>query len=230
MPPQAGEAPEITGLQRLLDEVETASRNPADGSSQVSLDDILDRLGRRSFAPMLLLAGLIMLAPVIGDIPGVPVVLGMVVILVASQLLLRREHVWLPRWLLRRSVSADKVRKAVRWLRRPARFVDDWSARRQTWLVRHAGVYVIAAACIVVAAATPLMEVVPFSANFAGAAITALGLALLTEDGLIDCDWAGLLAVVLRLRDDLRRRPGCRARPAPRATTWGRGAGRRSVV
>lgn len=176
---------DIKGLEQLLDEIEAVSKTPRDAAALISLDDILDWLGPRSFAPLLLLAGLLMLAPVIGDIPGVPVMLGTVVILVASQFLLRREHVWLPRWLLDRSVSAENVQKTIDWLRRPARFVDRWAGPRQTWLVHHAGASVIAVACILVASVTPIMEVIPFSANLAGAAITALGLSLLAEDGLI---------------------------------------------
>lgn len=43
----------------------------------------------------------------------------------------------------------------------------------------------IALMCVIVSMATPLMEVVPFSANLAGIVITAFGLALLTQDGLI---------------------------------------------
>jgi len=52
----------------------------------------------------LLVAGLVMLAPIIGDIPGVPVMMGVLVVLMAGQLLFRREHLCLPRCLLKRSV------------------------------------------------------------------------------------------------------------------------------
>jgi hypothetical protein len=50
-------------------------------------------------------------------------------------------------------------------------------------LTRDAGTYVIAIACLAIAAAMPPMEVVPFSANGAGAALTAFGLALIAHDG-----------------------------------------------
>src|SRR5690606_19204599 len=85
----------------------------------------------------------------------------------------------------RRSVDHAKVEKAVKWLRRPARFIDRWTRPRLEWAVRHAGAYVIAITCIVVAAATPIMELIPFSATFAGIAITAFGLALIARDGVI---------------------------------------------
>lgn len=45
----------------------------------------MDEVGRKSFGPLLLLAGLNMTAPVIGDIPGVPVILGVFVLLVARR-------------------------------------------------------------------------------------------------------------------------------------------------
>ena len=52
-------------------------------------------------------------------------------------------------------------------------------------MTRGAAVSVGAVGCAIVAAATPLMEVVPFSANIAGVAITTFGLALIAADGLL---------------------------------------------
>lgn len=172
---------EVTSLEMLLERIESTTDEP----HQVSLGEVVDAVGRRSFVPLLLVPGLVMLAPVIGDIPGVPVLMGLVVILVAGQLLMRRDQLWLPGWLSRRKVSSSKIQKTIGWLRRPARWLDRWSKPRYQVLVNHASVFVIAATCIAIAAATPVMEVVPMSANLAGAAITAFGLALLARDGLI---------------------------------------------
>ena len=98
---------EPKNLEQLLERACDASRN----RNRVSLDAILKLVGRRSFGPLLLMAGLIMFLPVIGDIPGVPVMMGMLVLLVAGQLLFRREHIWLPQWLLQRSITRDAVRE-----------------------------------------------------------------------------------------------------------------------
>lgn len=123
--------------------------------------------------------------PVIGDTPGVPTSVGIFVLLITGQLLFSREYVWLPRRLLRRSVARDKLCKALEWLRKPARFVDRLLRPRLTALTHTIGMYVIAAVCVVIAAAMPVMEVVPFVANGAGAALTAFGLALVAHDGLL---------------------------------------------
>ena len=43
----------------------------------------------------------------------------------------------------------------------------------------------IATVCVLIAAAMPAMEVVPLTANGAGAALTAFGLSLIAHDGLL---------------------------------------------
>lgn len=75
--------------------------------------------------------------------------------------------------------------RTVDWLRRPAGFLERWTRPRLTWAIRHGGFVVITLVCISVAAATPVMELVPFSANLAGTVITTFGLALTFRDGLL---------------------------------------------
>ncbi len=43
----------------------------------------------------------------------------------------------------------------------------------------------MAVSCILIAAAMPAMEFIPFSANLAGAALTAFGLSLIAHDGVL---------------------------------------------
>ena len=170
-----------TDLEELLDRIEDAAQE----DEPVSVRDILDEVGRRSFGPLLLVAGIVTLAPIVGDIPGVPTVIGLMVLLIAGQLLLSREQFWLPEWVLKRSTSREKLCKALGWMRRPARFVDRFLRPRLPLLTQGPMVYVVAVSCVAIAAAMPLMEVVPFSANLAGVALTAFGLALIAHDGLL---------------------------------------------
>lgn len=171
---------EPTDLEAILDRiVEAADRD------QVSVEMILDAVGRRSFGPILLLAGLVTLAPIIGDIPGVPAMMGVLVLLTGGQLLLGWRSFWLPRALLDRSLADDKVHRAVSWLRRPARWIDRIIRPRLPIFVRGAATHVIALICIAIALVMPPMELVPFSANGAGFALTVFGLALIGRDGLL---------------------------------------------
>ena len=175
-------------LEELLDRIHKASED----AEKVSLDDILDEVGRRSFGPVLLLAGIVTVMPVVGDIPGVPTAMGILVLLAVGQLVFGRDHFWLPNWLLKRSISHEKIEKGLKWMRKPARFVDRIIRHRLEAIATGAGVYVMAVACLVIALAMPLMEFVPFSANGAGAALTLFGLAFIARDGLV-----GLIALIL---------------------------------
>ena len=172
---------EATSLLELLDQIEAA----AEDSDKVSLDTVMDAVGRRSFGPILVLVGLIILAPLVGDIPGVPTLMALVIVLIAGQVLMQRKHLWLPRWLLERSIASDKLKKAIKWLRKPARFIDRLLRPRLQHLTQEIGIQATALLCIIIAAALPPMELIPFSANAAGIALTALGLALIANDGAI---------------------------------------------
>lgn len=171
----------ITTLTQLIEKIAEVIEQ----RERISLDEVLDSIGTRSLGPLLLVAGLITLAPVIGDIPGVPTIMAILVLLIAGQLLFQREHLWLPKWLLSRSVSRQKMQKVLGWSRKPARFVDRYIHSRMPRLVEGKGQYLVALVCIVIALAMPLMEVIPFSANFAGLALAAFGLALIARDGAL---------------------------------------------
>ncbi|PSJ22350.1 exopolysaccharide biosynthesis protein [Halomonas sp. ND22Bw] len=168
-------------LTTLITQVQQAGRQRDD----VSLEAILDTAGRRSFAPLLLIAGLITLAPLIGDIPGVPTLMASLVVLVAAQLLMGRKHFWLPRFLLERRVSRARFVRVTDGLLRPARWVDRILQARLVWLTRAPAHLPVALTCLLIGLAMPPMELVPFSANGGGLALTLFGLALLAEDGLM---------------------------------------------
>jgi hypothetical protein len=172
--------PDPINLEQLLARVAKA----ASDSDRVTLRAIADAVGRRSFGPLLLVAGLIVLSP-IGDIPGTPSLTAPFILAIAVQLLFGRTFFWLPGWLLNRSVRRSLLLKTLRWSRRPAQFVDGWIRPRLPLLVEGRAVYGIAVFCVVIAIALPPMEVVPFSASGAGAALTAFGLALVAHDGLL---------------------------------------------
>lgn len=155
----------------------------AEDGDHTSTRAVVNALGRRSFAPLLLLPGLVTLLP-IGGIPGVPTVMSVLLLLVSVQLLFGRRSFWLPSWLLDRSVSRSKLETSRRWMLRPARFIDFFLRPRLTFLTNGVGAYLIALISVVIALMMPPMELVPFSAIGAGLALTLFGLALLAHDGV----------------------------------------------
>ncbi|WP_092386931.1 exopolysaccharide biosynthesis protein [Halopseudomonas salegens] len=171
----------IKNLQQVLDRIESASVEHGD----VSLGAMMEEIGYRSFGPLLVLAGVIIALPIVGDIPGVPTMVAVIVAVIATQLLAGRNYFWLPGFLLRRSVSREKLQKSVAWARKPARFIDKGLKPRLTFLVKGMPALVIAGIALFIAAITPVTEIIPFSANIAGAALLAYGLSLIAEDGLL---------------------------------------------
>lgn len=169
------------GLEDLLDRISEAARD----TEAVSLAVLLEAMGRRSFGYALLAAGLITVAPLVGDIPGVPTIMGLLVILTTGQMLLGRDRLWLPDWLLDRTVGRGNLEGAVRWLRPAARVVDRWIGPRFEAVFTLGGVRTIAALCLLIGAAMPLLEFIPFSATVAGTLLTLLSLTLIARDGLL---------------------------------------------
>ena len=92
--PQRGKqmVQELTGLEQLLDRI----GKTADNRNRIFLSTILETVGSRSFGPLLLMAGVILASPLSG-IPGMPTTMGVLVLLIAVQLLFDRKHFWLPR-------------------------------------------------------------------------------------------------------------------------------------
>ena len=168
-------------LEELIDTIE-AIEAP---SGQISFDAVLDATGQRSFGPLLLLAGLVTLAPVISGIPGVPSAMAVFTLLISAQLLLGRRAFWLPNWLCERKLSRDKVHKGLGWMRKPARLVDRMLRHRCTFMTGKHGVRLTALACFILALAMPPMEFVPLTVNIAGIALSLFGLALMARDGVL---------------------------------------------
>ena len=172
---------EFQSLQDLLNKIREISQKGED----ISVEEIIEMVGERSYGPLLLISGLVTLAPIIGDIPGVPSVLGAIVFLFSVQLLLGKKHFWLPKFLLNRSIASKKLDKGIQWLESPARIIDKLLKPRLRVLVKDTAVYLIAFMCLMIASVMPIMEFIPFSANAAGAALTVFGLALIARDGLL---------------------------------------------
>lgn len=184
-----------TGLLAVLERI----RRIDPGHARVSLEHVLEAAGRNSFGALILLAGLVTLAPLVGDIPGVPTLMAILVALTAVQLFIGRTVFWLPRWMVDRSLTRRNLDRALRGCAPPARFIDRLCRPRLTWAVRGAGRYLVASVALFVALLMPAMEFIPFSANGAGFTLTVLGLAILEDDGLLALIALGLILLTLLL-------------------------------
>lgn len=172
----------ITSVSELLNELEEATRN----NDPVSLKVVIKTIGRRSFGPIILAIGLFLAVPGASDIPSVPTLLGTLVFLIGIQIVFNNKHIWLPSWLLERSLSRETVQKTIERLHTPAKYLDRVIYHRLHTLTTESVYRAIAGISIVVALLTPLMELVPLSANIAGVIYVFFGLGLVGRDGLMN--------------------------------------------
>lgn len=172
---------EIRNLEELLDHLESAADTD---HCRITVEEIISAVGSRSFAPLLLMVGVLIASPLSG-IPLFPTISAIIVVLVSAQMLAGRDHFWLPPWLLRRTVPRERMRSATRWLRPTARFIDSLLRPRLALLVVGPATAIIASLCLVIAAGMPVLELIPFSSSLAGTTLAMFGLALVSRDGLL---------------------------------------------
>lgn len=180
-------------LVDILDRVRKAG-----GESTISLGDIIEAMGRRSFGPLLLVPAMIVVTPLSG-IPGLSSVIGLTIALVAAQMVLGRDHIWLPEWLKRRRMPRARFEQALALLQRPARFVDGVTRQRLSWLVRPPLSRIPQTICLLCGLVMPFLELVPMSATILGAAVGLFALAVVTGDGLIAAFGLAIIAGAVTL-------------------------------
>jgi hypothetical protein len=164
----------------ILDRLEECARS----EERVSIGDVVGTFGSRSYGPFLLVPALTEISP-LGGIPGLPTAIAAVIILFAAQIAFGRAHIWLPGFIAKRSLSSDRLKKAVRKLRPIGRWTDRWFHGRLPTLTSGPFVRFAAAACILLALTVPPLELLPFATTAPMAAIAAFGLAMLVRDGAL---------------------------------------------
>ena len=151
---------------------------------EVRVADVLDDFGARSFGPFIMIPAVLEITPV-GGIPGVPTVLALFIALIAVQLLIGRDHVWMPQFVQRRAVGSKKLHKAVGELKGMANFLDRHSKGRLEGLTKGTATKLVAAVIIALCCTVPPLEFLPFASTIPMLAIAVLGLALTVRDGAL---------------------------------------------
>ena len=151
---------------------------------EVRVADVLDDFGARSFGPFIMIPAVLEITPV-GGIPGVPTVLALFIALIAVQLLIGRDHVWMPQFVQRRAVGSKKLHKAVGKLKGMANFLDRHSKGRLEGLTKGTAIKLVAAVIIALCCTVPPLEFLPFASTIPMLAIAVLGPALTVRDGAL---------------------------------------------
>ena len=172
-------ARDAAGLTDILDDLEAN----ADGEA-LSVGDIVAAFRYRSFGPLILAPAIIAVLPT-GALPGVPTTMALCIMLVAGQLLVGRQHAWLPRTLKERWISRESFCKAFTFARRYTRFIDRFIHPRLDALTTGPVRRLVAGVCVMLALTMIPLELVPFAGAIPGLSILLLALGMSTEDGLL---------------------------------------------
>jgi hypothetical protein len=177
-------------LSDVLDQLEDA----AEGDS-ITVEDVVEKLGHRSFAALMLIFSLVSTSPA-SAIPGLTATVGVIVFILVAQMILGRKTVWLPGFINRRKLSTEKLCKGIGWLRKPVRFVERYLGERMTWLTHRPWLYLPLVLILGLTLFMPVMEIIPTSGSIASAVIALFAAGLLVRDGWLVAGALVLLAAV----------------------------------
>jgi hypothetical protein len=182
------------------DEVIEQAKAAAEGK-RVSVGEVLDAIGHRSYGPIYVLVGLISISP-LGALPGSPTVTCALVMVMAFQQLLGRRAPWLPRRVEAISVRSDRYERAFDRVQRLAQQLDKLTRERWSQLVSPPMQRLIAIVLMLLGLSFLPFELLPFGADIPALALLLVGLGLTSKDGLfvvLGVMWAPVAAIVITL-------------------------------
>ncbi len=148
---------------------------------RLTVRDIMGVLQDRAFALLIVLLGLPNCLPMP---PPIPLVCGLLLALVAVQIVFGREVPWLPGQLLNRSLARTDVERAVGRAMPTFRRLERFSRPRMTFLETPLAMRLMGAILLVMALgllfAPPFVGQIPL-----GLAVCLIGLGLVERDGLV---------------------------------------------
>lgn len=167
-----------------VEQIVDALRDEACGQGEVSVGDVLDHIGKRSFGPLILLPSLLLITP-IGGIPVLPTFFALLVAMLALQVMFGRNSLWLPDVIRSRVLPRQRLMQATDKARPVARKLDGLFGKRFEGLTRAPAPRVAAGLALMLCLTIPPMELVPFGAILPVSGIALLGLAITLRDGLV---------------------------------------------
>lgn len=166
------------------DVLDTTDQLLEDGKDGLQVSELMDELGVKSIAAVLLAPSLALVSPLSG-IPLFSSACGITIALISAQMLMGRNYLWLPSFLSNRSLPARNTQKATRTLRSLAAWMDRRFKRRLQSLLTPPFLRVLQGICLLCGLIMPFLEVLPFTSSILGGVVALLALSMLTGDGLI---------------------------------------------
>ena len=182
-------------LDRLTDRI-NADPTP----EALTVGEIVDAVGRRSYGPLLLIIGLFAISPITA-IPGLTWLSSLLILLIAAQMAVGMPRPWLPGALLKVKLPRQSFLDFIEKVRPRAEKLErgGWLKTRLAWLSEPPLVNVVALAIIAAALITIPLALMPLAPLAPGLAIVLFGLGMTARDGLWLLIGMGFFAAALWL-------------------------------
>lgn len=186
-------------------------------SEKLTFGEVVDAFGDRAFGAVMLVVGLINLLP---WPPGGTTITGAPLLFITLQLAFSSEHLWLPRFITRASISRRAFDHGLDrfggWIRRAERLTRP----RWRWIIGPLGQALIGVVGFVLAVI--LVLPIPFGNFLPAVAICLFAVGLMQRDGvvtlmgwvaaggsffLLSLVWRGVLALAERVWEQIRHWP-----------------------
>lgn len=149
---------------------------------KVSVGDVLDAFGKRSYGPFFLAISLIALSP-LGAIPTVPTICGITLAIFAVNFFFPG-GVSLPKTIKKISVDSDKAKKRLKKIEPYLEKLERFIKPRLTFVTGKPYKYVAAIIILILALLMIPLEVVPFAVMAPAAVVVCFGIGMVTHDGI----------------------------------------------
>jgi hypothetical protein len=171
--------PKVRNLRTLLQSL----CSETDGET-VSVGDLLNAVGRRSYGPVLLLLGFIAISP-LTIIPGASVLVALITLIFALQMAVGRPYPWIPKKALDFSFPRKHMVQGVAVADKYVVQVDRFLKPRLTFLTNAPFVQIVALACVGAALVTLPLSFVPLGPLIPSLTVLLFGLAVTARDGFV---------------------------------------------
>jgi hypothetical protein len=175
-------APKMENLSDVLTTIRAMVANGGDGP--VTIEDVLNTVGRRAYGPLLLAVGVIGVSPLTA-IPGATWAVALITLLIAGQMAFGMTRPWLPATFLRASAPRKALATFIDGALPIAARVDKFVRPRAIFLVRPPFVTLVALCCVAAALITIPLGFVIFAPIVPCLAIVLFGLGMTAHDGML---------------------------------------------
>ena len=150
---------ESTTLTELIDTIKEDVSNGT--KKEVTLGKVTRVVKQQGFGALLLVPAGILILP-LGAVPGIPIACSVFITLIAGQIVIGREEVWLPKRLRKLSMNRSKFIQTLRRAKPFAKKIDTVVQPRFEFLTTDLIHRVVAALCIALAIPMAFIGFIPF--------------------------------------------------------------------